>query len=129
MKPIEFTKEMKILAMSFNKDFTEETLELWYSHFMNINITIFKKAIQDTIVSKKYIPTIAELLDMCKKEQVNMKLSIIDIMAHNGYFKTEKEYQKTIKWIEKDITPEWLLVDMQNQYKKELSNERVMIGG
>lgn len=129
MKPIEFTKEMKILAMSFNKDFTEETLELWYSHFMNINITIFKKAIQESIITKKYIPTIAELLEICKKEQINLKLSIIDMMAQNGYFKTEKEYQKTIKWIEKDITPEWLLVDMQNQYKKELSNERIMIGG
>lgn len=128
MKAIEFTKEMKILAMSFNKDFTEETLELWYQHFMNINITIFKKAIQESITTKKYMPTIAELLEICKKEQINLKLSILDMMAQNGYFKTEKEYQKTIKWLEKDITPEWLLKDMQNQYKKELSNERVMIG-
>lgn len=128
MKAIEFTKEMKILAMSFNKDFTEETLELWYQQFMNVNITIFKKAIQESIITKKYMPTIAELLEICKKEQINLKLSILDMMAKNGYFKTEKEYQKTIKWLEKDITPEWLLKDMQNQYKKELSNERVMIG-
>ena len=128
MKAIEFTKEMKILTMSFNNDFTEETLELWYQHFMNINITIFKKAIQESIITKKYMPTIAELLEICKKEQINLKLSILDMMAQNGYFKTEQEYQKTIKWLEKDITPEWLLKDMQNQYKKELSNERVMIG-
>ena len=63
MKAIEFTKEMKILAMSYNKDFTEEIIALWYEQFKDLKKENLHKAIQKIILTNKYMPSIAELLE------------------------------------------------------------------
>ena len=123
MKPIEFTKEMKILSISYNKDFDEETINYWYKHFKNINKDIFTKAINKAIANNKYIPSIAELLEICNKEQKNVKLIVLEKMKNDNYFKTSKEYEKVITWIEKDITPEWLLNDMKNYF---INNQKLL---
>lgn len=126
MKPIEFTKLMKILTMSYDKDLTQETIEMWYQHFKNFKKTIFEEAVQETIITKKYMPSIADLLDICNKRQNELKLSVLNVMENNGYFKTTKEYEKAIKWLENDIIPDWLLKDMQSNY---LEMNRKLIGG
>lgn len=123
MKAIEFTKEMKLLAMSYDKDFTEETINFWYQNFKNINKDIFTKAVKKVIANNKYMPSIAELLDICKKEQKNVKLIVLEKMKNDNYFKTSKEYEKVIKWIEKDIIPEWLLNDMKNYF---INNQKLL---
>ena len=123
MKTIEFTKEMKLLAISYDKDFTEETINFWYQNFKNINKDIFTKAVKKAITNNKYMPSIAELLDICKKEQKNAKVLVLEKMKSDNYFKTSKEYEKVIKWIEKDITPEWLLNDMKNYY---INNQKLL---
>lgn len=125
MKPIEFTKLMKILTMSYDKDLTQETIEMWYQHFKNFKKTIFEEAVQEAITTKKYMPSIADLLDICNKKQNELKLSVLNVMENNGYFKTTKEYEKAIKWLENDITPDWLLKDMQSNY---LEMNRKLIG-
>ena len=119
MKAIEFTKEMKILAMSYNKDFTEETITLWYEQFKNIKKDNLHKAIKQIIITNKYMPSIAELLDGCKKENKKSKLITLEKMKLDGYFKNTTEYDKAIKWLEKDITPEWLLNDMKKYFINE----------
>lgn len=126
MKAIEFTKEMKILAMSYNKDFTEETIALWYEQFKNIKKDNLHKAIKQIIITNKYMPSIAELLDGCKKENKKSKLITLEKMKLNGYFKNTTEYNKAIKWLEKDITPEWLLNDMKKYF---INENKKLIGG
>lgn len=123
MKPIEFTKDMKILSISYNRDFDEETINHWYKYFKNINKDIFNKAIIKIIANNKYMPSIAELLEICNKEQKNVKLLVLEKMKSDNYFKTSKEYEKVIKWIEKDITPKWLLNDMKNYY---INNQKLL---
>lgn len=125
MKPIEFTKSMKILSMSYDKDLTQETIEMWYQHFKDIKKPIFEKAVQEAIITKKYMPSIYELLEICNKKQSELKLSVLNEMENKGYFKTAKEYEKAVKWLEKDITPDWLLKDMQSNY---LEMNRKLIG-
>lgn len=124
MKVIEFTKQMKILSISYNKDFDEETINYWYTHFQNINKDIFVKAINEVIANNKYMPNIAELLEKCNKEQKNIKALVLEKMKNDNYFKTSKEYEKAIKWLDKDITPEWLLNDM----KKYFMNNQKLLG-
>lgn len=126
MKAIEFTKEMKILAMSYNKDFTEETIALWYEQFKNIKKDNLHKAIQKIILTNKYMPSIAELLEGCKEENKKVKLFTLEKMQLNGYFKNTTEYNKAIKWLEKDITPEWLLNDMKKYF---INENKKLIGG
>lgn len=127
MKPIEFMKEMKILAISYDKDFNEETIKFWYQHFKDFNKEILKNAIQRTILTKKFMPSIAELLDSCKQEQKNIKISTLEEMKNNGYFKNLNEYEKAVKWVEKDIIPNWLLKDMKECYTKHLTNKKLLI--
>lgn len=128
MKPIEFTKEMKILSISYNKDFTEETIVLWYEQFKNINKDILHKSIQKLITTNKYMPSIAEILEICKQEEKNMKITILEIMKNNNYFKSLQEYDKTIKFVEKDIIPNWLLEDMRKYYSTKLLDNKKLIG-
>lgn len=126
MRAIEFTKEMKILAMSYNKDFTEETISLWYEQFKDIKKDNLHKAIKQIIITNKYMPSIAELLDGCKKENKKSKLITLEKMKLNGYFKNITEYNKAINWLEKDITPEWLLNDMKEYF---INENKKLIGG
>ena len=119
---------MKILAISYDKDFNEETIEFWYQHFKEINKDIFRKAIQKVIKTKNFMPSIAELLDICNQEQNILKVSVLEEMNKYSYFKNPNEYEKASRWIEKGITPEWLLKDMQQHYTKQLVNERKLIG-
>lgn len=123
MKPIEFTKDMKILSISYNKDFDEETINHWYKYFKNINKDIFSKAVNKVIANNKYMPSIAELLDICNKEQKNIKVLVLERMKNDNYFKTTKEYEKAIKWLDKDINPEWLLNDMKNYF---INNQKLL---
>lgn len=123
MKAIEFTKEMKLLAMSYDKDFSEETINFWYQNFKNINKNVFSKAINKVIANNKYMPSIAELLDICNKEQKNIKVLVLEKMKNDNYFKTAREYEKAIKWLEKDISPEWLIKDMKNYF---INNQKLL---
>lgn len=115
---------MKILAISYDKDFNEETIEFWYQHFKEINKDIFRKAIQKVITTKKFMPSIAELLDICNQEQNILKVSVLEEMNKYGYFKNPNEYEKASRWIEKGITPEWLLKDMQQRLYKTISKRK-----
>lgn len=126
MKAIEFTKEIKILAMSYNKDFTEETISLWYEQFKDLKKDNLHNAIKKIITTSKFMPSIAELLEGCKEENKKAKIKILEKMKSNGYFKSNLEYDKVIKWIDKDITPAWLLDDMKKYFIKE--NQK-LIGG
>lgn len=129
MTPIEFTQQMKILATSYGKDFDEETITVWYQYFKNIEKETFKKSLNKIITTNKFMPSIAEILENCKKEKDNTKLFIVEKMKENGYFKSENEYEKTLTFLEKEIIPTWLLKDMNKYYNDFLTNkETKMIG-
>lgn len=129
MKPIEFTKEMKILSISYNKDFDEETISYWYKHFENTNKDILSKAIKKIVKNNRYMPSIAEILKECDIQKKQNAINIIQQMKNNGYFKQELEYEKAIKWVEKENIPTWFLNDMKNYYNKFLENKELKLIG
>lgn len=57
----EFTKAMVFLGMSYDKEFTQDKIKVWYEMFKENNINEFKIAIKRLIVSSKYLPSIAEI--------------------------------------------------------------------
>lgn len=129
MTPIEFTQQMKILATSYGKDFDEDTITVWYQYFKNIEKETFKKSLNKIITTNKFMPSIAEILEKCKKEKNDIKLFVLEKMKENGYFKSENEYDKALTFLEKEIIPNWLLEDMKKYYNNFLINKEVkMIG-
>lgn len=117
MQPIEFTQQMKILAISYGKDFDSDTINVWYQYFKGVENETFKRAINKIIITNKFMPSIAEILEFCEKEKENIKLFVLDKMKEKGYFKTTREYEKALDFAKKDVIPKWLLKDMQEEYK------------
>lgn len=126
MRPIEFTKIMKTLTMSYSKEFDEEMLQVWYMHFKDIKKEVLYKAVMEEIKTKKFMPSIAELLEECEKQKSNIKYAILEEMKKDGYFKTEYEYEKTAKFMEEGIIPEWLKKDMK-KYQRELLENKLLL--
>lgn|SRR5574344_216691 len=103
----EFIKIMKILSLSYSKDFDEDTIKVWYMQFKNIEFDIFKKSVNEIIQKNKFMPSIAELLEMCEIQRKNKKFNILEKMKNSGYFKDVSEYDKATKWLESEIIPDW----------------------
>ena len=69
------------------------------------------------------MPTIHDILDKTKTVKNNYCLSILEQMKKDGYFRLgveplspeqeDRNYSKSIRWIEREIIPEFLLEDMQ----------------
>ena len=129
MKPIEFTQQMKILALSYNKDFDAETIEVWYKYFKDIKKETFEKALNKIITNNKYMPSIAEIIEKCKEEQKNTTYEILEIMKNDNYFKDVKEYEKALVWLETKIIPQWFKEDMKKYYTNMIEMNNKLIEG
>lgn len=57
----EFVKNMTYLGLAYNKEFTQEQVELWYGFFRNDDDRDFRKALSRIIVKNKFLPSIAEV--------------------------------------------------------------------
>lgn len=75
------------------------------------------------------MPTIHDILDKTKMVKNNYYLSILEQMKNDGYFKLgveplspltkeDRNYSKSIRWIERGIIPGFLLEDMQKYINK-----------
>lgn len=130
MKKIEFVEQMKILAMAYSNNYTQQELELWFEYFEGIDYQNFKEAIKEIIKINKYKPTISELLEMSNKNKQQGKFNILEKMKLNGYFKDTSEYEKAIKWLESGNIPSWFKKDMEQsdtlaiEYKPQASDPK-----
>lgn len=120
----QFAKAMSYLGILYNKEFDSTQVSIWYEYFHEIDEATFKKAIKKMAVTNKYIPTIAEMISVCKEIDEYKKIEILDLMYKDGYFKygvvgeldTDHEmrnYDKAIMFVSAGIIPSWLLEDMQ----------------
>lgn len=50
-------------------------------------------------------------------------MQVIEYMNKHGYFKCDEEYQKSLRWVEKGIIPEFMQQDYE-YYKGKLKEER-----
>lgn len=129
MKAIEFTIAIKKLSLCYNKEFDEETIKLWYEYFKDINKDTFYKCIDKIIKENKFIPSVADILKECDKQKEQTRYNILEIMNNDNYFKNENEYEKAIKWLEKNNIPYWFKNDMKKYYNKYLENKNIKLIG
>lgn len=77
----EFTKAMTFLGVAYNKEFTQEQVEIWYNFFAETKIEDFKNAIKRLINKSKYLPSIAEI----KSEIATLNVNELQLNAESEW--------------------------------------------
>ena len=81
----EFIKGMTFLGLAYNKEFTQDTIEVWYSMLKDYSIEEFSNAIQELIKTEERIPSIATITKQIAKSKTV------------GIPEAEDEWQEVIK--------------------------------
>lgn len=128
----QFAKAMSYLGIVYNKEFDSAQVSIWYEYFHEIDESTYKAAIKKIAISSKFVPTISEMIEMCKSVDEHKKIEILDLMYKDGYFKygvvgeleadhEMRNYDKAVMFVSAGIIPGWLLDDMkQYGYKVPL---------
>lgn len=66
----DFLKGIKLLTIAYNKEFTEEQIEVWYSILGEYKVDEFSKAIQELIKTEKFMPSIAHITEHIAKSHL-----------------------------------------------------------
>ena len=140
MDKLDFVEGIKILPFCYQKVISNDDISICYEMLQDIEPEVFKKAIIELCKERAYMPTIHDILDKNKTVKNNYYLSILEQMKKDGYFKLgivplspeqeDRNYGKSIRWIEREIIPGFLLEDMQkyiNRGKKLNSKNHYQI--
>lgn len=111
----------------FFKDMKEEEIENMVSLYEEMlssynNITLELVA-KEIIKTKKYLPSISEIIELCEEKRVYKRNEIIELMIKDGYFKNPLEIDKVYMWIGEGIIPSWLKEDMKKYYNKGIETK------
>ena len=107
---------LKIAYPYYFKELTMEELaglvSMYQEELSIYNELTLMNAIKSIIRKSKFMPTLKEILDECELCKTTQKNIVIERMIKAGYFKDPKEIDKTYKFMEEGIIPNWLLEDM-----------------
>lgn len=129
MSKEEFLKVITRLSMAYNKNFDGSTVTLWYDYFKDCDYEMLKATVKRIILSNKYIPSIAELKEEYEKQNKDQYFIIINQMQNDGYFKDNREYEKTIKFINENTIPQWLKEEIIKYQTKQLDTTQTKLIG
>lgn len=80
-----FVKGMTFLGVAYNKEFTKEELEVWYSMLKDNSIEDFSNAIQELVKTEERLPSIATVTKQIAKNKIA------------SYPEAEEEWQEVLK--------------------------------
>lgn len=134
----------KIAYPYFFKESTKEEItalsRIYQEHLSCYNEKTLANVAKKIIATKKFMPSISEIIEACEKEKEFMRNEILELMKADGYFKKgdygeldhiqeEKNYTKALMWAERNLLPNWLKEDMKHYQLKNLGQkEKLMIG-
>lgn len=128
MDKIDFTEGMKILSSCYHKQINNDDFIIWYEMLQDKDPEVFRKAIIEICKERSYMPTIHDVLEKIESVNNSFYLNILEQMKNDGYFKRgivpltskqeERNYDKSIRWIESGIIPGFLKEDMQEYINK-----------
>ena len=134
--------KLKIAYPYYFKELTnEETLGMYAMYeeeLSQYNDETLINAIKEIIKSNKYMPSLSEIINQCEKNRIYQANEIVEKMWQDGYFKkgpygeldeeqAYRNYNKTLKFIEKGIIPEWLREDMKKYYSILIANKETKL--
>lgn len=134
----------KIAYPYFFKESTKEEItalsRIYQEHLSCYNEKTLANVAKKIIATKKFMPSISEIIEACEKEKEFMRNEILELMKADGYFKKgdygeldhtqeERNYTKALMWAERNLLPNWLKEDMKYYQTKILGQkENLMIG-
>lgn len=109
--------KLKIAYPYYFKDLTDEEfvglVSMYQEQIVGYRPEVIIKSVNNIISNSRFMPTVAEILENCKSCESGFKNAIIEKMIADGYFKDPREIDKTYKFIQEGIIPNWLLEDMK----------------
>ena len=127
MRIEEAIKGLNFLGLAYGKEYSQLEVQQVYEFIKEYNYETFIKAVKELIRTSKFIPKIADLIEACDKYKEAIKIEVVEYMKNDGYFtqngflddtQASKNYNKTISWLERGTTPEWLKNDINLYYQK-----------
>lgn len=118
--------KFKIAYPYYFKDLKSEELigmiSMFQEELSGYNELTISNATKSIIRKNKFMPTLKEIIDECENVRTYKINVIIEKMKKAGYFKDPREIDKTYKFIEEGIIPDWLVEDMKKYgYEEEKS--------
>lgn len=118
--------KFKIAYPYYFKDLKNEELigmiSMFQEELSGYNELTISNATKSIIRKNKFMPTLKEIIDECENVRTYKINVIIEKMKKAGYFKDPREIDKTYKFIEEGIIPDWLVEDMKKYgYEEEKS--------
>lgn len=118
--------KFKIAYPYYFKDLKNEELigmiSMFQEELSGYNELTILNATKSIIRKNKFMPTLKEIIDECENVRTYKINVIIEKMKKAGYFKDPREIDKTYKFIEEGIIPDWLVEDMKKYgYEEEKS--------
>ena len=89
MDKTSFIKGLTFLGTAYNKDFTKEQAEVWYSMLKDYTLEEFSSAIQELVKSEERMPSIATVTKQIAKNKVS------------AIPEAEEEWQEVLKAVTK----------------------------
>lgn len=103
---------------------------LFVAMMADYEFLVMVEAVKNYIITNKFQPTIAALIEEYNKIKLFHKTEIVRQMRDAGCFKSSSEYQKALTFIERDIIPDWfrdMMIKFINQPK--LSKDKQLLLG
>ncbi len=124
-----FTANMSYLGLAYGKEYSLAEIELHYDFLKNYSNETMVAAIKNIIKKSKFLPKINEIAEECEKAKVHIKFDVIEYMKSKGYFHEcepgrPSEYDKTMKFIERGIVPDWLEADIKKYYRMMITETK-----
>lgn len=128
MTQLDFISGMKRLSSYYFKELTNDQLVIWYEMFKDVSIDDFNQAIKEILRESQYMPNANILLEKCSQINIRNISQIVQFMYEDGYFHSgveklsdehaNKNFDKTMMWIEKGIIPSFLEEDINSYLVK-----------
>lgn len=119
--------KFKIAYPYYFKELSDEEffglIAMYQEELSNYNELTLARAVKTIIRTRKFMPTLTELIEECENSKSYRGNEILLRMKEDGYFKrgvieldevhATKNYEKALMFMAKGIIPSWLLEDMK----------------
>ena len=149
MKMEELVKGLNFLGLAYGKEYSQMEAQQIYEFVKEYDYDTFIRATKEIIRTSKFVPKIADLIEVCDKQKETKKVEVIEYMMKSGYFhkglirqngeqimlddiQAFRNYEKATRFLERGIVPDWLQRDINYyfgimQQEKLIMNENKML--
>ena len=127
-----FIAKLKMAYPNYFKDLSNQQMldliALYQDMLGNYNEQTLDKVAKDIIKTKKYMPSMSEIIELCDNCKIHVQNEIVEYMIKDGYFHSPREIEKVYLWLEEGLIPAWFKEDMKKYYSKMIGTKNLIEG-